>query len=77
MKERILIQKPFYKDTSRLINEIKEFHGSCRHRAKSHRLTTTDFIFGMIPCICTDEAVTAENGKAQRARKLSKKAVFV
>ena len=44
MKERILILRQFYTDKSRLINESNEFYGSCRHRAKFHRLTTTDLL---------------------------------
>ena len=77
MKERILILQQHYTDKSRLINESNEFYGSCRHRAKFHRLTTTDLLKSTIPCTCTDEAVPAENGKAGRARKAGKLTVFV
>ena len=77
MKERVLILKAFYMDKSRLINENNEFYGSCRHRAKFHRLTTMDSLFGTIPCTCADKAAPAENGKAWRAWKLGKLTVFV
>ena len=77
MKERTLILQQQYTDKSRLTNESNEFYGACRHRAKFHRLTTTDLLQSTIPCTCTDEAVPAENGKARRARKAGKSTVFV